>query len=181
MADDVLISNYGLFWRRSDIFWGKPKVAGHLKGRISTSATADPVDFRYQQGVYVLYDEGFRMVYVGQAGANDQSRLFDRLKQHNTDALADRWSRFSWFGIRWVKINGELAAEADIAHPTTGAVLNHVEAILITAAEPPHNRQGGRFGEEVDQYLQYRDEDALGPDITEMIREVWKRSKQNDR
>jgi hypothetical protein len=99
-----------------------------------------------------------------------------RISQHRTDALAERWSRFSWFGIRRVLGNGTLAAEAEAAHPKLGAVLNHIEAILITTSEPPHNRQGGRFGEEVDQYLQNRD-DRLGPDLTEMIREVWQRSK----
>lgn len=174
---DTLIRNYGLFWRRHDVFWGRPHVAGHLKGKRSTKTTAKPVDFRDQQGVYVLYDESFRIVYIGQAGANDQQRLFNRLKQHKSDDLADRWSRFSWFGIRWVKNNGELAVEADSAHTTFGAVLNHVEAILISAAEPPHNRQGGRFGEKVHQYLQHRDDDELGPDMAQMVTEIWERSR----
>jgi hypothetical protein len=65
---DSLIRNYGLFWRRDWVFWGKPRVPGHLKGVYSKKTTSDPVDFRYQQGVYVLYDDSFRLVYVGQAG-----------------------------------------------------------------------------------------------------------------
>jgi len=149
----MLIQNFGLFWRRADVFWGRPGVAGHLQGYPAASAFV-LVDFRHQQGVYCLYDDGFKMVYVGQAGANDGNRLFDRLKQHKVDALADRWTRFSWYGIRWVTKTNELAAEAYGAHSTNGEVLNHIEGILITAAEPPHNRQGGRFGEDVKQYLQ---------------------------
>jgi hypothetical protein len=35
------------------------------------------------------------MVYVGQAGANDQQRLFDRLKQHTRDQLSDRSGLFN--------------------------------------------------------------------------------------
>lgn len=168
----MLIRNYGLFWRRSDVFWGRPGVSGHLKG-YPARGRFRTIDFREQQGVYCLYDDNFRMVYVGQAGANDDQRLFVRLRQHRTDALADRWARFSWFGIRWVTRQHVLAAEAEGAHTTSGAVLNHIEAILISAAEPPHNRQGGRFGDDVIQFLQFRDEDALGPDQQRMIRDMW--------
>jgi hypothetical protein len=140
----------------------------------ANNVTAKPTDFRKQRGVYVLYDDAFKLVYVGQAGGGNNQRLFDRLKQHTTDPLASRWNRFSWFGIRWVKGDNELAAEADGSHTTSSAVLDHIEAILISAAEPPHNRQGGRLGEDVVQYLQYIDDDALGPTNEDMIREVWK-------
>jgi hypothetical protein len=76
--------------------------------------------------------------------------------------------------VRRVLQSGELAAETDSAHPEIGDVLNHIEAILIAAAEPIHNRQGGRFGESVEQYLQYRDVENIGPDTVEMIRDLWK-------
>jgi hypothetical protein len=171
----MLIRNYGLFWRRNDVFWGRQRVSGHLLGFPATNVTAKPVDFRKQRGVYVLYDDTFHMVYVGQAGGGINQRLFDRLKQHVTDPLADRWTRFSWFGIRWVKANNELAAEADGAHTTSSAVLDHIEAILISAAEPPHNRQGGRFGPDTVQYLQFRDDEALGPSQENMTRQLWKK------
>ncbi|HTU34294.1 MAG TPA: GIY-YIG nuclease family protein [Candidatus Acidoferrum sp.] len=174
----MLVRNYGLFWNRESVFWGRPHVAGHLKGRPSTAVTREPVDFRDQQGVYVLYDSGFDMIYVGQAGSNDQFRLFDRLRQHTKDALADRWTKFSWFGVRAVNANGTLHAENAAAHPLLSDVLNHIEAILIYAAEPPHNRQGGRFGEDVEQYLQYRDEEQLGPEFEDMVRDLW-RSRQD--
>lgn len=144
-------------------------------GVAAKNTTAEPVDFREQQGIYILYDDNYRMVYVGQAGANDKQRMYSRLKQHLTDNLAERWAKFSWFGLRWVKANGTLSAEVSGAHTTNKAVLNHIEAILITAAEPPHNRQGGRFGEEVKQYLQHRDHEQLGPDFVEMVRDLWER------
>lgn len=168
----MLIQNYGLFWRLDQVFWGWQGVPGHLKGMEATNKSNDPVDFREQQGVYVLYDQAFRMVYVGQAGANDQQRMFDRLKQHTRDQLAERWARFSWFGVRAVIGNGKLKAEKDVAHPSLSDVLNHVEGILISAAEPAHNRQGGRFGDRVEQYLQFRD-DRLGPEPHQALYEVW--------
>lgn len=169
----MLIHNYGLFWRREHVFWGRGSNAGHLKGVLASARTADPVDFRDQQGIYVLYDDNFRLVYVGQAGSGDQSRLFNRLKRHTKDPLSDRWSKFSWFGVRGVRQDGRLCAENVAAHPRLSEVLDHIEAVLIAAAEPPHNRQGGRFGDNVDQYLQYRDEDSLGPGVPQMIRELW--------
>lgn len=172
----MLIHNYGLFWHRKDVFWGRPKVTGHLKGVLAKEVSSPPVDFREQAGVYVLYDDNFRLVYVGQAGAGNQY-LFSRMKQHRKDALADRWTRFSWFGIRWVRKNHTLAGGAAQNSVKTADILNHVEAILISAAEPPHNRQGGRFGDEVEQYLQYRDHDALGPDAESMIKQLWKKAK----
>ncbi|QDI79793.1 GIY-YIG nuclease family protein [Methylorubrum populi] len=173
----VLIRNYGLFWKLDDVFFGRPGAKGHLLGRPAKNKTGNPVDFREQQGVYVLYDENYKMVYVGQAGANDKQRLWDRLNQHTSDHIAERWTKFSWFGLRGVKANGDLAAEAAGAHTTNASVLNHIEAILIAAAEPPHNRQGGRFGEDVVQYLQHRDEDALGPDVGAMILDIWEARK----
>jgi hypothetical protein len=174
----MLIHNYGLFWRKAWIHWGSGSNAGHLKGKKVGAKTWEPVDFRYQQGVYCLYDESFRLVYVGQAGGRNDQRLFDRLKQHREDAVSERWSRVSWFGINRVLNTSKLAAEKTTAHPDIGDVLNHIEAILIAAAEPVHNRRGGNFGEAVEQYLQYRDHENLGPEVSDMIRDLWINSKK---
>jgi hypothetical protein len=171
----VLIQNYGLFWRRDWIHWGKGSNRGHLKGLFSKARTDDPVDFRDQKGIYCLYDDNFKMVYVGQAGSNDNQQFFGRLKDHRKDQLSDRWTRFSWFGIRRVNESGNLKADKQTLHPKMGSVLNHIEAILIVAAEPPHNRQGGRFGDEVEQYLQYRDKGNLGPEPTDAILHLWRK------
>ena len=172
-----LIENYGLFWKLDQVFWGWQGVPGHLNGIEAKNKRSEPVDFREQQGVYVLYDQTFKMIYVGQAGANDKHRLFDRLKEHTRDQLADRWSRFSWFGVRSVNKSGDLRVENMAAHADMGHVLNHIEGILIAAAEPPHNRQGGRFGEEVEQYLQERDK-RLGPEPSEMLYDLWQRPQK---
>lgn len=165
----MLIRNYGLFWRRNRINLGRPGTAGHLKGVITK--TANPVDFREQQGVYALYDAGFELIYIGQAGGLGNG-LFDRLKQHTTDRLAERWSRFSWFGLRRVLANHELSQEILRAHPSLADVLNQIEAILIAVSEPSHNRQGGVFGD-ADQYLQFFDEENLHPDDREMLKELY--------
>jgi hypothetical protein len=87
----VLIQNYGLFWRRALIHFGAGKNAGHLKGKLIGAKRDDPVDFRDQQGVYCLYDDSFRLVYVGQAGGKNDQRLFDRLKQHREDFVSHRF------------------------------------------------------------------------------------------
>jgi hypothetical protein len=174
----MLIRNYGLFWRREWIHWGRGSNAGHLKGLQVGGKTGKPIDFRDQQGVYCLYDDSFKLVYVGQAGGGNDQRLFHRLRQHREDAVSERWSRFSWFGVRPVLPKSpKLKAEKLVAHPEIGDVLNHIEAILIAAAEPVQNRQGGKFGEQVDQYLQFRDLDNLAPDLEGMVRDLWERSK----
>lgn len=173
----MLVQNYGLFWRREWIHFGAGSNAGHLKGLMAGAKTAEPVDFRDQQGVYCLYDNSFRLVYVGQAGGKNSQRLFHRLRQHREDYVASRWTQFSWFGVRSVLNSGGLKAVKSAAHPAIGDVLNHIEAILIAAAEPVHNRQGGKFGDDVEQYLQWRDKDNLGPGTSAMIRDIWLKSR----
>ena len=168
----MLIRNYGLFWQRNRIYWGRPGSAGHLKGVINLMA--DPVDFREQQGVYALYDDGFELMYIGQAGGKGNG-LFDRLRTHTTDRLAERerWSRFSWFGLRCVLENNELSPEASDAHSALTDVLNQFEAILIAVSEPSRNRQGGNFGGAAQKYLQFFDDENLHPDDREMIKEIY--------
>jgi hypothetical protein len=169
----MLIQNYGLFWRRDRTHFGAGSNAGHLKGILAGAKRSEPVDFRDQQGVYCLYDDNFRLVYVGQAGGKNDQRLFDRLRQHRDDSVSDRWTKFSWFGVRQVNQSGKLKALKKAAHPVISDVLNHIEAILIAAAEPVHNRQGGRFGDTVERYRQYIDEEKLGPGIREMVHDLW--------
>lgn len=150
----MLIKNYGLFWEREHVAWGGKGVGnnGTLLGLPTRQLRADPVNFRNQRGVYVLYDDNFRVIYVGQAGAGNQ-RLFIRLRQHKRDHLAQRWNRFSWFGILPI-VKGEIDEDAIPAQPQEHDVLNHIEAILIAACEPPLNLQRGRFGQDVAQYVQ---------------------------
>lgn len=152
----MLIRNYGLFWLRNDVDWGSKGKgkSGTLLGKYAKRLKGKGVDFRQQQGVYVLYDDNFRIIYVGQTGAGDQ-RLFIRLRQHKRDHLAQRWSRFSWFGIIPVDMRSQkLKLDYIPEQPTVDSVLDHIEAILLAAAEPPLNLQRGRFGENVQQYIQ---------------------------
>jgi hypothetical protein len=125
---------------------------GHLTGRLASRKGAPHVNFRNQSGIYIL-QEGFRPVYIGQAGRSDQ-RLFTRLKAHTQNHLAERWDRFSWFGIYPIK-KGELDASASVVRIQTNidSVLNHIEGVLISVTEPPLNRQGARFGK-AEQYRQ---------------------------
>jgi hypothetical protein len=120
------------------------------------------VDFREQRGVYVLCDDNFKMLYVGQAGYGNQ-RLYQRLHQHRTDALGERWSKFSWFGIDPVRgrIGHKHLQETEPASAEVGTVLNHLEAILIAAAEPMLNRQGGKFGGALQFYQFYEEAEDI--------------------
>jgi hypothetical protein len=168
-----LIQDYGLFWARNKVFWGRQENPGHLKGVPAGGRGQDPVDFRTQQGVYVLYDENFRLVYVGQAGSRTSQRLFARLKHHRKDKLADRWIRFSWFGTRGVLGSHKLSMEPKRISVTPNVILDQIEAILISSTEPPLNLQGGRFGKGVKRYLQYRSTNEVGLDSETMIRDIW--------
>jgi hypothetical protein len=171
-----LVRNYGLFWKIDDVFWGKTIIPGNLYGIKSGAKRSDHVDFRQQAGIYVLYAD-YKIVYIGQAG-NGNAKLFDRLKLHRKDDLAGRWNQFSWFGLKWVLKNGQLSADTDALHPTTNTILNHIEAILIHASEPPLNRQGGRWGKTVQKYLQYRDDDNLGKIEVELLKDIYSANMQ---
>ena len=52
-------------------------------------------DFRFQRGIYVLYDD-YGPYYVGLVRVGT---LGNRLKQHRSDDHARSWDRFSWFGF----------------------------------------------------------------------------------
>lgn len=168
----VLIRTYGLFWKPEDVFWGGPNKKGSLLGIHSLEKKSKPVDFREQIGIYVLYAD-YKIVYIGQAGQGNRN-LFDRLKEHFIkDDLVGRWNRFSWFGIKWVTNVDKLSVAPKNLYPPLDILLNHIEAILIHASEPPLNRQGGKWGSVVEKYFQYRDE-KLGPKDSEAIQKLLK-------
>lgn len=138
-----VIKNYGLMWRRDAVFWGVGGRKGTLPGRRSRRV----IDFRPQIGVYVLYDEGRKPVYVGQAGQGN-ARLFSRLRSHRGDSLAHRWHYFSWFGLLKVNNSGKLSGWDDRSKRvsgTIGSTLNEIEGVLIAATEPTFNKQGAKF------------------------------------
>ena len=156
MAD--LIQAYGLLWKADDVFWGAGSHRGAIYGVPWRRRSADPIDFRDQIGIYVLYS-GTQIVYVGQAGSG-RAKLIKRLKKHRRDGLAGRWDSFSWFGLRRALKKGRLSKISQRARPSLATTLNQTEAILIAATEPLLNKQGGRFGKGK-RYAQVRD-DRLG-------------------
>ena len=168
----MLVQTHGLFWRVEDVFWGHPNAAGCLLGIPAGAKSFGEVDFREQAGIYALYAD-YKLIYVGQTGGQGQ-KLFTRLNQHRKKELAGRWNMFSGFGTRAVIKNGwKLKAEKGSATATHQVALDHMEAILIHVAEPTLNRQGGRWGANVKQYIQFRDS-RLGPSVPEMVEEMWK-------
>ena len=100
-----------------------------------------------------------------------KSFLLKRLREHRKGDLARRWDRFSWFGLRWVLKSGKLSAPTGAKHAKTPEVLDIIEAILIHSAEPPLNRQGGRFGSKVVRYVQRRDE-RLGMSDRQLLQRI---------
>jgi len=173
MSSAGIIQSYGLFWRTEDVFWQTFKKR-ELLGVPRGARTSQPTNFSERVGIYVLY-EGHRMIYVGQTGAG-QNRLFQRLRTHTRDVYADRWDHFSWFGLRRPIRNGGLSSERMRAVSSIAKALDHMEAVLIAAAEPSLNKQGGRFGRNVRRFIQVRDE-RLGPTDSEMLRDLWDQSR----
>jgi len=162
-----IFSNYGLFWRRDQVPLSQEERRqqnleslewphnGKLYGIGVKRKKQGPVNFAFQIGVYALYDDQFRLVYVGQAGRGDRG-LYRRLRAHTRNILSERWSRFSWLGLREIDESNELKPIADEnAQYSKNTVLDQIEAALIAISEPLRNRQSGRFGTAV-HYRQYK-------------------------
>lgn len=150
-----IIANMGLFWEKDKVRWKGNRSVG--KGSLSgkwVREKKDEVDFWEQTGIYALYDADYHLVYVGQAGFGDKSCIGSRLKHHCRDNLAGRWDRFSWFGLRKVTEKNTLGQKPKNKGGSLINIGNVLEAILIEVAEPPLNRQGGKFGRKVERYLQ---------------------------
>lgn len=131
-----LIRSFGVFWQKDWVDWNPttPKLLGVQLGQ------SKPVDFAEQSGVYVLYDRD-RPIYVGQAGT---SSLSSRLRAHTRDRLANRWDRFSWFGVHGVA-SDELDTAVRKIEVTASVLITTMEALMIEAMEPSQNRQGGQY------------------------------------
>lgn len=155
----ALIRSFGLWWDNRLVEWkgvrGRkgepPKLWGGPK---PNSREENWTDFWSQVGFYALHDEGERLVYVGQVGKGEQ-RLGTRLRQHLTDELMGRWRYFSWFGLGWVKENGELKADASSFSAEREEVLDPLEVMLIHLTEPRLNRSwGNREKHGMERYYQ---------------------------
>ncbi|HVZ87367.1 MAG TPA: hypothetical protein VHG72_10390 [Polyangia bacterium] len=161
------IKNYGLYWERERINWGK-RGKGNKGSLIGyTAKGVVPIDFSKQAGIYVLYEgkdiATSRPVYVGQVGRRAGDSLLGRLKdQAFKSHLWNRWSLFSWFGMFEVgKANDLVHVKIDKSAklPLPG-LIDHLEGALITLLEPPLNKRGANW-HGAKQYFQ-DDEDNQG-------------------
>ena len=131
-SESGAIRAFGMYWRHDSVLWsGRAKLLGRQNLEAAT------VDFAEQVGIYLLHDRD-RVIYVGRA---TDTPLAARLKAHTTDRLGGRWDRFSWFGLRSVTEDAQLAAPA--AGWKHEDVIDTMEAVLIECLEPPKNRRGG--------------------------------------
>lgn len=133
----MLIKSYGLFWSSGEVTWwpgkGKPfRVLGRQGKRLPGLRVAD---FRFQQGIYVIYGN-YGPHYVG---LTRRQGIGKRLRDHLTDEHAGQWDRFSWFGFQKVLKRSdadglrELGSLAKVRGGTTENMIGDIEALLIKA------------------------------------------------
>ena len=126
------VLRYGVFWRHDYVFWQSP-ARQRILGKESVGAK--PVEVRDIGGIYILYDNE-KPIYVGKS-----ENIVRRLSEHNSDRLAGRWNRFSWFEI------SENVYQSKEAY----------EHVLIEALEPRLNRRSGDLSDSAREYIQERD------------------------
>ena len=139
------VTSYGLFWRESEIEWNPGQGSRNsfrLLGRIGSNRPKIRVaDFRYQNGIYILFDE-YGPAYVGLTRAQGIGK---RLKDHLEDHLADKWDRFSWFGFHPIGSPDPKRGILKLNDPPedltddTGTTIGDLEALLIRSIGPKHN------------------------------------------
>jgi hypothetical protein len=107
------------------------------------------------------------VIYVGRA----TDSLFARLKTHTADRLGGRWDRFSWFGLRGVRDNGELS-DGEVTW-NQDVVVETMEALLIESLEPPLNRRRGD-NLSAAEYIQTLDPQIVGAKKKALLDELKK-------
>lgn len=135
----MFIKSFGLFWRADEVEWNPGRGARgafHLLGRQGSNLPGLRLaNFRHQQGIYILYGN-HGPYYVG---LTKKQGLGKRLKDHLTDAHANQWDRFSWFGFCAVLASKDakgidkLKDMAGVAVGNPHDVITDVEALLIRA------------------------------------------------
>jgi hypothetical protein len=128
-ADEVtgLVNAFGMFWDRGRVIWETdPRILGQQQDG------SKPVNFCEQRGVYLLHDSQ-GVVYVGRATDQNMGR---RLKQHTSDRLTSRWTRFSWFGVYPVQEDGTLKTSVNLSNLSSTIIIATMEAVLIEGLEP---------------------------------------------
>jgi len=174
----IAIRCFGHFWSKELVNWGSrgQGAGGRLEGYQLRDRKPFKVDFKDQIAVYALFAEDREPVYVGQTGAGEQ-RLLLRLRQHSQGPLRDRWTHFSWFGLREVNdSNGKLSEHQkpeSRCGGTNSEALDETESVLLQLLEPRLNKQGPRWGKETQEYLQYIEQEfgdavSANPEIQEL-------------
>jgi hypothetical protein len=130
----MLIKAYGEHWSRSRVDWKRRQMPGVLKGKRL-------VNVWEQKGVYALYDQ-FVIVYVGQA---ESRTLGQRLNEHQKDRFAERWDRFSWFGVRSFDPKTERPIDPSLTGLTQENIIRSMELMAILLANAALNRARGKF------------------------------------
>lgn len=157
-----LINAFGMFWLRSEVSWkeARPPIWGQSQPRASR------VDFHGQEGIYILYD-GPRIIYVGRTTTGN---LGARLRAHTEDRLRSRWDRFSWFGVKPVRQDGQLA-DATQTGIDLNTLIATMEALLIEGLEPPQNRRQGD-GFAAIEYVQVVDDNVRKRHLQRLIADL---------
>ena len=132
----ILIRAYGEFWSPDVVKRGK------LLGKRRHDSKGPDINVYDEIGVYVLYKD-FVPVYVGRA---DKQSIGLRLQLHRDSIRkGPRWDRFSWFGIRGIRTNGQLRAHRAAAHLPSAELIATLEALLIIVIDPRLNSRRERF------------------------------------
>jgi len=132
-------------------------------------ASLQVCDFRFQRGIYVLYND-YGPYYVGLVRVGT---LGNRLKQHRSDSHAGEWDRFSWFGFSRVLparpyADGTKALGKVRDKLLTGSkwAIRDIEALLIQSLGTQHRGNGlqMRFahGEHWEQVMAHEVDHYLG-------------------
>jgi hypothetical protein len=159
-----------MFWSVEEVNWfpGHTGARFELLGRRNKKSPALQVcDFRFQTGIYVLYDD-YGPYYVG---LTRHQPIGNRLRQHLVDAHAGKWDRFSWFGFRRVLTRTFPDGTRDLGKvpsrllTDSRSTIGDIEALLIQSLGVHHrgNKHQERFASaehweqvmahEVDAYL----------------------------
>ena len=138
-----LIKNTGHLWHRKYVDW----LSGNQLIGISEKKPYKVANFADQAGIYVLYDNNFSCVYVGQAGSGKSTGLYSRLKEHAiNDYLFCRWERFSWWGFYPVEdIENDYYDKSFKIKTDVNEVMDLVESLIIRVNAPKLNLALGKL------------------------------------
>lgn len=159
-----IVRTYGVYWRREDVDWSKSKPQ-----LLGSQSDGDVVDFGAMRGIYMLCDHR-EPIYVGQAIKNG---LGERLRNHTKDRHANRWNRFSWFGIDGVNQTGSIH-KVNTFSVEIADVANALEAVMIEGLEPRQNRKSGNYFDGA-EYAQVSDKRLEEKRVEAYINNIMKR------